>query len=180
MQCLFSTPYIKKSGISYMFFIIHDVLPDLFHSGILYGADYNGHIHRLDYGKNLNGSAIDSYFKTMHIHGLDEHHDNTKVWRWALVTMDTSGDWDVTVSWNTDYNENDVGSYAVSVDNDATLWDVMIWDLNIWGSSLTRKVFKIPINAVSKSIQLKFRTNTADQYFKLYELSLHYSLRGVR
>jgi len=150
------------------------------HAGILYGAGYDGHIYQLDYEKNDDGSAIDSYFKTMHIHGLEEHHDNTKVWRYALATLDTSGDWDVTVSWNTDYQEEAIGSYAMSVDNDATLWGNLIWGISLWGSTLKRKLFKIPINQVSKSIQLKFSTNTADQHFKLYDLSLHYSLRGVR
>jgi hypothetical protein len=150
------------------------------HAGILYGAGYDGHIYKLDYGTDDDGSAIESYFKTMHIHGKEQHRDNTKVWRYALVTLDTSGNWNVDVSWNSDYGADVIGTYSCNVDNGATLWGTMIWGSSRWGGSSGQKVFKIPLNIVSKSIQLKIGTNAAGQYFKLYKISLHYSLRGVR
>lgn len=150
------------------------------HAGVLYGTDYSGYIYKLDYGTNDNTAAINSYFKTMHIHGLEEHRDNTKVWRYALVTLETSGNWNVTVEWNSDYSVDVIGSYSCDVDNGGSLWGIMVWGISRWGATLNQRIFKVPINVVSKSIQLKFSTNTADNYFKLYKVSLHYALRGVR
>lgn len=150
------------------------------HAGTLYATDYSGYIYKLNYGTDDDGSAIDSYFKTMHIHGLDEHHDNWKVWRYALVTLETSGNWDVTVSWNTDYNSSTLGSYALNVDNVGSLWGTFVWGVDLWGATYNQKVFRVPINVVSRSIQLKFATNAVGNFFKLYKISLHYALRGVR
>lgn len=155
------------------------------HAGNLYGGDSSGDtgmVYQLDTGTNDDSNAIDSYYQTMAIRGLPEHENYTKCWRHAYILVDASGDWDLEVTYINDF-ANESGTTAnVSLDpGDTSEWDTFIWGVDPWGSGTLRKTVKIDfLNSVSKVIQLKFRTATADQYFKVYDVKLEYNLLGRR
>lgn len=152
------------------------------HSGELYGGSSadDGILYKLDTGRNDAGDAIDSYFKTMAISGLDEHKNHTKVWRFAYFTFEAVGEWFINVEILTDFDL--VGNISqADMDPGGIEYGVAILDTDFWGSGLIKKRIKISFdNAVSKSIQFKISTNTADEYFKLNEIEVFYNLRGLR
>jgi hypothetical protein len=150
------------------------------HEGNLYGADYSGYVYKLNYSHNDNGSAIDSYFKTMHLHGRDEHKENTKVFRYIYVTAETSGDWYLTVEWKSDFATSVDGTTTLDLDPGGAVWGDAEWGIDVWGASRTQKMYKIPIHIVAKSIQVRFRTNGVGEYFKVYNMTIRYSLREAR
>jgi hypothetical protein len=162
----------RFAGMAYKDMCVHD--------GQLYSSDYDGYVYKLENGHNDNGVAIDAYYRTMHIHGQDEHKENIKVWRAIYVTFETAGDWDLTVSWRGDYNTGYDGTYDVNLDGGGSLWGVAVWGVDSWGSTRAQKTYKIPCHLVSKTIQLTFSNDNIDEYFKVYSVELHYSLRGAR
>lgn len=162
----------KFSNMSFKDLCVHD--------GELYSSDYLGYVYKLETGYNDNAGAINSYYRTMHIHGLEEHKENTKVWRYIYITVQLYGDWNLNVSWRGNYSSADDGNIDINLDGGGPIWGTAIWGIDEWGLESNQKMVKIPIHVVSKSIQLKFSTNTADEYFKVYNVALHYSLRGAR
>jgi hypothetical protein len=153
------------------------------HDGELFGSSDN-YVYKIDNGDddvyNDNGTAIESYYRTMYIHGSDEHRDHTKVWRYIYVTVETTGAWNLEVSWQGDYSTSTDGYEDVSLDPGGAEWGSAEWGLSVWGTSSTPKTYRIPIKVISKAIQIKFLTDGLDEHFKVYELSLHYTLRGLR
>lgn len=150
------------------------------HQGALYSTDYDGYVYELDTGYNDNGVAIDSYYKTMHIYGIDKHKENMKVWRYIYVTVETSGAWYLDVSYLGDFASTYEGSSLVSLDGGGSSWGTAVWGISTWGSAKQQKVVKIPIHIVAKAIQLRFRTYGLNEHFKVYSVTLHYNLRGAR
>lgn len=154
------------------------------YDGDLYGGSSkaDGYVYKLNTGRNQNGSAIDSYFYTIWLWGNDDHKDNTKVWRYLYLWYETSGDWDLNITYWTDFDQGDGTSTTVSLASGGYAWDTtMTWDSTPFGGGDNRKLAKIVLSgAVGKVLQFKFSTNTADQHFKIYEMLLNYNLRRIR
>ena len=153
------------------------------HDGELYGGSSleDGFVYKLDTGTSDNGSAIDSYYKTAEISGLPEHRDHTKVWRYVFLTVDTPGNWNMSMNYIVDARNESGTLVSVNLDDQGNDWGSMVWGSDIWGGELTRDRKRIILkNAVSKTIQLKFSTNTADQYWKVHEIQFVYNLRSRR
>lgn len=152
------------------------------HDGDLYGGSSkdDGYIYKLDTGTNDDGAAIDSYFKTMAISGIEEHRNHTKVWRFAFITLEASGDWFLDIEYLNDFDL--VGSIEqVNLNPGGSEYGKAIISTDFWGPGTTKKKIKISFdNSVSKTFQLKFYTNTADEYFKLHEIEIFYNIRGLR
>jgi hypothetical protein len=153
------------------------------HNNALYaGSATEGTIYQLDTGTANITSAINGYYKTFAISGKEGHENNTKVWRYLWILVEASGDWNLTIEQFLDFDTNSNKSYQTNLDPDISYnWDFGIWDASTWDKTIERKMIKITLqNAVSKYIQLKFSTNTADQFFKLHNLRVEYSLKGER
>lgn len=153
------------------------------HEGNLYGgsADDTGFIYQLDTGYNANGIAIDSYYKTMAIKGKPEHEEYTKVWRYAYITVECTGDWMMEIQYLIDFNDESGNSVQIDLDPGGSLWGTAIIGVDKYGVAIERKKVRVDFkNSVSKILQLKFGTNTIDQYFKVHNAEIFYSLRGLR
>ena len=153
--------------------------------GDLFAGDYNGYVYKLNVGYHDSGgtseTAISSYIQTMSIFGMPEHADNVKVWRHAWVTLETPGEWLVSVTYADDLYSSSGTTKTISVSPEASYWGVDSWGTGTWGRETLRKVFRLDLaNMVSKKIQLKFSTAVADTYYKLYDMMLEYNLRGIR
>ena len=96
--------------------------------------------------------------------------------------IECSGDWDMTLNYSVDFGSTSGDTEQVSLNcGSSSLWGTMIWGADPWGGGTTREKKKIVLRgAVGKSIQFKFSTNTADQYFKVHEAQVIYNLRGLR
>jgi hypothetical protein len=166
--------WTKFTNMNFSSFAIHD--------GDLYGGSSqdDGKIYKLNVGYNDAGEAIESYYKTMAITGLKEHKYHTKVWRFLYVTVEAVGDWLLDVEILKDFDVN--GQIEqISLDPGGDEYDSVILGEAYWGNGLLKLRKKISIrNAVCKSIQLKFSTYTADQYFKIDEIEVFYNLRSLR
>lgn len=153
------------------------------YDGDLYGgsAIANGYVYKLNTGTNQNGEAIDSYFKTVWISGHAEHKENTKVWRHLYLWVETSGSWNLNVTYWTDFDQSAGTTTTIDLSSGGSVWGTAIWDTDTWGGGSNRKLVRIDlVNAVGKVIQFKFGTNTTDQYWKIFSLQLDYNLRRVR
>lgn len=153
--------------------------------GDLFAGDYNGYVYKLNVGYHdsdgTSETAISSYIQTMSIFGMPEHADNVKVWRHAWVTLETPGEWLVSVTYADDLYSSSGTTKTISVSPEASYWGVDSWGTGTWGRETLRKVFRLDLaNMVSKKIQLKFSTAVADTYYKLYDMMLEYNLRGIR
>jgi len=152
------------------------------HGGEMYGgsSEDTGVVWKLDTGRDDDGDAIHSYFTTMAMSGLKEHKYHTKNWRFVYVTVGALGKWDMDVEILKDQALfGDVSQ--VDLDPDSIKYGEAILDEDFWGGGLIKKRIKVVFsNTVAKSIQLKFSTNTAGQYFELNEIEVFYNLRGKR
>jgi hypothetical protein len=160
----------------------HSISEFAIHDGALYGgSSTDGFVYQLDTGYNDAGTAIDSSYQTMAIVGKPEHQNYTKTWRFCYVTVECSGDWNMSLAYSNDFKDEIETTTTVSLDPEITLWDDAILGTDLWGAGLLRKRVQVVFrNSTSKAIQLKFSTNTADQYFKVYKVEVFYNLRGLR
>ena len=164
-------------------FTNHSIADFTIHNGDLYGGSSasDGFIYKLDTGYVDNVTEIDSYFKTIPVSGLKEHQFNTKVWRYAYVTVECTGDWFMEISYLNDFHDEAGNAISVSLDPGGEEWGTAIMGQTVLGPGIERKRVKINFtNSVSKSIQLKFATNTTSQYFKVHEVEVFYNLRSLR
>jgi hypothetical protein len=154
------------------------------YDGDLYGgsADQDGYVYKLNTGRTQSGGAIDSYYYTVWLWGKDEHKDNTKVWRYLYLWVETSGTWNLNVNYWVDFEQNAGETAAIDLSSGGNAWNTtMIWDKTPFGGGSNKKLMKIVLRgAVGKTIQFKFWTNTADQHFKIHEMQLNYNLRSIR
>lgn len=153
------------------------------HNGNLYAGDAtDGFVHQLDTGYNINSSAIDSYFKTYAIGGKPEHENYTKVFRKIWVLVEAVGDWYMDVDFFVDFQTTEHYSKQISLKpTDTSNWDAFDWDTGKWDSVIERKLIAVDLrNCVGKYMQVKFSTNTADQYFKVHNMRVQYILKGER
>lgn len=158
------------------------------HSGRLLAGSSNddGKIWLLDrddyYLQNSDG--IDSYFWTAFISGSPEHRNFDKVWRWLFLTVETTGNWYLRVTYRDDPDSS--GNYTqISLDPDAINWGEMIWSVDRWGAGRNSKRVRIPLRGmVSKYIQFQFRIDgegyTDQRWWKVYEAEIKYNLRRDR
>jgi len=150
---------------------------DLVGGGVTGGTVYS----LLSTSYNFDGSAIDSKFKTVRFTGIPEHRDYTKVWRHAYITVDTPGDWPMDVTYWVDMYDESGTTEQISLNPGGALWGALVWGSGTWGAALERRTYRIILrNAVGKTIQFQFATNTADQYWKAHSIELTYNLRSRR
>lgn len=162
-------------------FTDHNINNFAIHDDTLFGGSStaNGAIYKLQDTRNFNGAAIHSIFTTAPFKGSKAQENRKKVFRHAYIWMDTSGDWDVAVSPIVDFDED--GASAINVNlaaDNSALWDTAIWDSDVWANNIARKRFRIDMNLIGFFLQLKFRTNTISQYFKMSRIQLFYNLKG--
>jgi len=153
------------------------------HEGdLLFGsANDDGLIYKMTNEYNYDDSAIDSYYWTASISGIEEHRDFTKVFRQLFITVSCTGDWDMNLSYKMDFRDTGDTLTTVDLDGGGSLWGTSVLGTSTWGGSLQKKKVRVTlVNAVGKSIQFKFATNTADQWFKVHEIELLYNLRSMR
>ena len=149
--------------------------------GELYAGDaVTGSIYRLETtAYNYNGGAIDSYYTTPYLYGLPEHRQNTKVFRFALLSVELVGDWDLYIGYRVDPGAS-FQEVTQSLKPATWLWGTSLWGTGVWGSP-SRYTFRLGLpGMVGQMVQFRFRTNAADKYFKVYDLRLLYNLRGQR
>lgn len=149
----------------------------------LYGCSSgtNGLIYELDSGFNDNGSAIDSYFVTAAISGKKGHDSHYKTWRHLYMLIEASGVWNMNLNYFNDFDTGVGDSEVVDLDPGGSLWNEAIWGVDKWGGNISRKIVRVDLKkSTSKYLQLKFSTNTANQYFKVHELEVAYLLKGRR
>jgi hypothetical protein len=161
----------------------HDISEFAVHDGNLYGGSskQDGFVYKLDTGYNDAGDAIESYFKTMPITGMPEHQSHTKVWRFAYITVECSGEWMMTLSYSNDFKDETGNTAKIDLDPESSLWDSAVVGVDKWGPGYFQKRVKVTFRgSTSKALQLKFSTNTADQYFKVHKVEVYYNLRGMR
>jgi hypothetical protein len=118
---------------------------------------------------------------TSTIWGDPEHVDNVKVWRWLYITVEAMGAWNMELAYAADFSDGVGQSELIDLDPGGAAWGAAFWGVAAWGAGVTKKKVKIIFkNCVSKSIQLKFKTNALNQYWRVHDVELWYSLRGVR
>lgn len=153
------------------------------YDGDLYGgaAASTGYVYKLNSGTSHDSGAIDSYFKTIWIPGNGEHKENTKVWRHLYLWVETTGSWNLNITYWTDFTQDVGTTTTVDLSGGGTTWGSAKWNENIWDGGSNRKLVRVDlINAVGKVIQFKFGTNTVDQNWKIYQMQLDYNLRRMR
>lgn len=154
-----------------------------FHDSLLMGSTYDGTIYELNKDElyNYDGNAIESYYTTALLSGDEKHRYQDKVWRYALLTVECSGEWDLAVKYRTDMFE-DWSVEQISLSQGVlSRWGTMIWGFDNWNSGKKIKRVRVPIHGkLSKSLQLMFMTNGIDNWFKIYEIELFYNLRRDR
>lgn len=150
--------------------------------GVLYGGSMNdGEVYQMNTGYNFCGSAIESYFVTAGISGAPEHRDNEKVWRFLYLNIDAVGAWKIKVYYILDFNDETGVPVDVDLTPEGITWNNFKWGESLWGGGKTRKWVEIGLGqSVSRTIQFKFYSNTADQYWKVNEAKVLYNLRGTR
>jgi len=159
----------------------HNINNFTIHDDDLYGGSStaDGLIYKLQDTRNYNGAAIDSYFTTAPFKGTKAEENRKKVFRHAYIWMDTSGDWDVDIYPIVDFDEDGSSASSVNLGVDGSaVWDTVLWDTATWANNITRKRFRVDMNLVGFFLQLKFRTNTVGQYFKVSRIQLFYNLKG--
>lgn len=150
------------------------------HNDNLYGGDYFGNVVEFNQNWHDGGSAIDSYWRSMSIRGIPEHYDNEKVFRYIWVTVECTGNWNLYVTYAEDLYASAGTTQYVSLDPQAALWGSAVAGTSKWGATRKRYTARIPINVRAKKMQVKFWTNTVNQYWKVHDCLIEYNLRGVR
>jgi hypothetical protein len=164
----------RHTGPAVNNFVIYD-------GELLAGSANDGFIYALDQeARNYDTAAIDSYYWTSLIHGNDQHRYQDKVWRWLLLTVECTGPWLMYITYRSDTNEAGTTT-SINLDPGGTYWGGLIFGIDKWGTEVDKRRYKIPIRgAISKDIQFKFYTNTVDQWWKVYEIEVFYTLRRDR
>jgi hypothetical protein len=153
------------------------------HQGDLYGGSSasNGIVYQLDTGTAFNGSAIDSYYYTMAIKGRSEHESNTKLWRYAIITVDTSGAWNMDVDYLTMDSGGAPKTTTADLSSGGALFGSAIFGVNSYGKATEQKKIRVTFeDCLGVYLQLRFRTSTANQYFKVHNVEVFYNLKSTR
>ena len=141
----------------------------------------DGAVYKLLSGTSANGSAINSYFRTVWIYGKSGHQDNTKVWRFLHLWYETSGNWTITVEYWTDSDSGSIKTTTFNLGSGEDYFGTGVFGTATFGDGAAKKYARIILDAqVGRAIQVKFSTNTADQYWKIYSMQLDYNLRRIR
>jgi hypothetical protein len=178
----------KSNSYKYKYFTIHQ--GNLLASS----ATEPGRIYTLDTGHYDASSSsstipIESYFKTIMIGGdpAEDHDQHNKNWLWAYITLETTGNWNLEVYNFRDFFVGAGEKHLISCYPDLTysaLWDQGLWDQAVWDndpSLQVRKRVKVKFkNSTGRYIQFQFRTDNANNYFKIHGLEIWYGLRGLR
>lgn len=153
------------------------------HDGMLLGgsSDADGYVYEMDTGYSLNGSDLDTWFRTVSIAGDDKHWEMTKVWRYLYITVDTPGGWDLNVTWWVDKSATETGSETVNLSGGGAEWGDAEWDADTFDSSTDRATHRINLaGCVGRTIQFEFKTDGTDVPWVLYRLEVEYNLRSRR
>jgi hypothetical protein len=141
----------------------------------------DGYVYKWNTGHSAAGSAIDSYFYTIWISGLPEHQDNTKTFRFLYLWYETSGDWDLEVTYWVDFSTGITGQQLINLSSGGTAWGSLIWGVDKWGSGNNVRMTRVILSGTKgRAIQFRFRTSTVDQYFKVIKCQLDYNLTRIR
>jgi hypothetical protein len=172
----------KNTG-AWSVFDAHNINNFAEHAGNLYGGSSvaNGYVYQLDTGYNDVSSAINSYYLTSGINGLQEHKDNQKVWRFLIVWYEATGVWNLKVEYLLDYGVTYSDPIYINLTSGGSIWGTAIYNVSNWGGGITKKKAKVGLfGAISRDIQFKFSTDTASQYWKIHKIQVLYNIRSIR
>lgn len=130
-------------------------------NSIYIGSVDDGYIRRIDTGTNDDSAAIDSYIKTKAVGG-----DIRTIWNTAYVATKPVGDWNVVLTAYIDFDSSGT-NFNMSQVGIGDVWDTPTkWDTAVWGGAgLIRSRVDLG-NLAGHYIELRLRTNTADQSFE--------------
>lgn len=130
--------------------------------------------------KSFDSQSITSYYNTAFIYGDDKYRENFKDWRYFIVVMKNTGNYDIQVGYRTDPSSSFLYNNVTMVLN-ASVWGTMVWGTDSWGSIDSLKQYIGIFNAPSsKMIQFSFKASGVDVWFSVSELSIYYNIRGIR
>lgn len=155
------------------------------YAGELYfgSATANGYVYQLFNGTySDDGEAINSYFWTKEFGGHSPHRDRTKDWRWGIFTVETLGDWDMSLTYRTNSDRGSGTRQEINLSPGGSLWGAMVWGVDSWGGGVTRADEKVFFAGASGTrLQVRFdNQDTVDQAFKVIRCALTYNLRSER
>lgn len=141
----------------------------------------DGFVYKMNDGHSADTAAIDSYYLTAPIYGEPAHKDFTKVFRYAMITVEASGDWDLLVSYIRDFKDETGTTVRVPLGENVSVWGTMVWGTDKWDGGANRFTVRVGFtNCVAKALQIKFATNTVAQYFKVHNMKVFYNVKGQR
>jgi hypothetical protein len=171
---------VEKSTGAWAKFDVPDISSLTVHQDGLWGGDYNGNVHQLEVGHADDGAAINSYYTTAQISGIEEHYDSQKTWRFLWISIEHTGPWNVDVTYAEDLEITTGTTKTIALNPNGALWGSGIFGSSVYGATVKRTKVRIPIALNSKKIQVKFSTNVAGHWFKIYDMLLEYNLQGIR
>lgn len=152
------------------------------YDGKIYGGSYDGYVYQLAVPDHYqyDGGAIDNYYWTAFIYGLDEHRDYTKVWRYLYVNVECTGDYRLDVGYRQDTEESG-NTTTLNLNQPQSKWGTMIYGVDYWDVGFKRRIYRVVLRGmVSRMIQFKFAMNSADHWFRIYETKVAYTVKGQR
>jgi len=126
-------------------------------------------------------SNIHSYFQTVEIAGNERVWEHTKIWRYLWLTVDTPGNWNLTVEWWVDKSQTRAGVASVNLSGGGAEWDSAVLDADTWDSCKDRKTIRVGLGGcVGRTIRFRFSTDNQDIWWAIYRLEVEYNLRSRR
>ena len=144
-------------------------------------SSQSGHVYKMNDGTyNDDDAAIDSYIWTKEFGGGpgDEHYH--KDFRELYVLTEQSGSWNLNINVRLDSDSGD--GTALTADLTPPSGGVWgdDWDVMKWGGGAAQTEEIVGLTQAGKRIQYRFRTSTANQYFKVHAIGFKYNRKGLR
>jgi hypothetical protein len=92
-----------------------------------------------------------------------------------LVVAETSGEYDLTVSYSKLTNLTSFRDYTVSLDTNAGKWGTGVWGTGTWGGNTHIEEEINGIDTADRGFKFRFRNNAADQDVSFISLTGSYT-----
>jgi len=132
-----------------------------------------GNVYQMEIGKSDNGSAIDMDVQTgvVVMSGI-QYKDTLND---LLVVAETSGEYNLTISYSKLTNLNSFRDYTVSLDTNAGKWGTGVWGTGTWGGNTHIEQEINGIDTADRGFKFRFRNNAADQDVSFISLTGSYT-----
>lgn len=124
-----------------------------------------GKVYKMDSGTNDDANGIPASFQTASIVGKDEHSENTKTFRYLVISLTNLVAATLSIAWYLDDSATSTGTTTVDLTP---------------ATNQAKKIVKVRIGATGKNISFLFSLSTLDKYFKLNAIKVMYNLKGLR